>query len=125
MASALVNIVGTTTNVRDSAGMPLDKSMRGNGCGATNSVASQFVSVTANWLTETSNRMPVNATTQSASPERCACTVRPPVMSSVTSIIVPRYGTIGNCLPALRSASKVETRLSSAPSSSGNPLSIR
>jgi hypothetical protein len=44
--AGLVNMVGTTTSVRG-AGMPAEKSIRGRFCGATSSVASQFVSATA------------------------------------------------------------------------------
>ena len=46
-SAALVSMVGTTTRVRDSGGMPLEKSMRGSGCGVTSNVASQFTSATA------------------------------------------------------------------------------
>ena len=42
-----MSIVGTTTSVRDSGGIPSEKSMRGNGCGVTSNVASQFTSATA------------------------------------------------------------------------------
>ena len=39
---ALVSIVGTTTRVRNSGGIPLEKSIRGSKCGVASSVASQF-----------------------------------------------------------------------------------
>ena len=35
MPSALVSIEGTTTSVRDSTGMPSEKSIRGSGRGVT------------------------------------------------------------------------------------------
>ena len=43
----LMSIVGTTTSVRNSGGIPLEKSMRGNGWGFTSSVTSQFTRATA------------------------------------------------------------------------------
>ena len=54
MDAAAVIIVGITTSVRACAGIPREKSIRGNGCGVTSSVASQFTRPTANWLVATS-----------------------------------------------------------------------
>jgi hypothetical protein len=48
MPAALVSMVGVTTRVRMSAGMPPEKSMRGSGSGVASSVASQFTKATAN-----------------------------------------------------------------------------
>ena len=56
------------TSARDSGGMPCEKSIRGSGCGATSKVANQFVSATANWLVDSSERMPIKASSQSDNP---------------------------------------------------------
>jgi hypothetical protein len=43
----LVSIVGTTTRVLDSGGIPSEKSRRGNGLGFTSNVANQFTNAIA------------------------------------------------------------------------------
>jgi len=48
--SALMSMVGITTRVRDSGGIPLEKSIRGSGCGVASTVVSQLTSATASWL---------------------------------------------------------------------------
>lgn len=58
MLPALVSIVGTTTSVRDCAGIPRKKSIRGNGRGATTKVASQFMVATASWLVASNKTIP-------------------------------------------------------------------
>src|SRR5450432_3839131 len=48
----LASIVGTTTIVASAGGMPLEKSKRGNGDGATKIVTNQLISDTASWLVQ-------------------------------------------------------------------------
>ena len=50
MLAMLPSRVGTTTSVRDSAGMPFEKFMRGSARGDSSSVAIQFTTVSASWL---------------------------------------------------------------------------
>ena len=51
-------IVGTTTIVRQSDGMPEEKSRRGSRRGFTSRVLSQFISATASWLAPSRNSRP-------------------------------------------------------------------
>ena len=118
-------MVGTTTSVRDCAGMPAEKSIRGSGCGVTSSVASQFTSATANWLTASSERMPIDHSNQSGTPSACACANTPPLMIAAISAIAPRYSSNGNRPAVLRKVSAPEGRTCAARSSSRTPLSIR
>ena len=53
MWSGLESMVGTTTRVRYSGGMPSEKSMRGSARGVTSSVTTQFTRATASWLAAT------------------------------------------------------------------------
>src|SRR4029434_9105666 len=55
---------GTTNSVRDSGGMRAEKSIRGNVCGVTTRVTSQFTTATASWLAATIHRMPIRQSTQ-------------------------------------------------------------
>ena len=87
---ALVSMLGITTSVAASAGMPREKSIRGNGCGATSSVASQFTKATASWLVESSKRMPMSASCQSVSSRIGAIAAKLTVRSSVSNRIAPR-----------------------------------
>ena len=125
MAWALVSMVGMTTSVRDSGGMPFEKSIRGSGRGATSSVANQFVSDTESWLADSSDKMPINTSSQSDIRLPIVCFNRQPASSSVISVIKPKYGNNGNGRPDLRSVSSVDARAASFFSSRGNPLSIR
>ena len=52
-----MSIVGTTTRVLDSSGIPAEKSRRGSGCGLTSNVASQFTRAIARWLAPKSERI--------------------------------------------------------------------
>ena len=56
MASAFESIVGTTTIVRCSGGMPSLKSSRGNGRGCTKRVASQLTIATPRWAAHIKKR---------------------------------------------------------------------
>ncbi len=51
-------MVGTTTNVRDSGGMPFEKSSRGNGKGFVKSVTSQFTKDIDRWLQHKISKKP-------------------------------------------------------------------
>jgi len=53
---ALRSIAGTTARVRDSFGIPPEKSMRGSRCGVANKVASQFTTATERWLAHSATR---------------------------------------------------------------------
>ena len=77
MLSALVSIVGTTTSVRDSGGIPSEKSMRGSGCGVTSRVASQFTSATASWLAPTAARAAASSGQQPAAAIRSGARALP------------------------------------------------
>ena len=94
MPLTLVSIVGMMTRAHESAGIPCEKSIRGNGCGATNRVASQFVNATASWLADSSKSTPINAKNQSGTLNagNCACTSanKLPVRSSVINAITPK-----------------------------------
>ena len=120
-----VSSVGTTTSVRDCAGMPAEKSMRGSGCGRTNKVASQFTRVSANWLVDSSASMPISTSNSSGTSWACASATRPALKSSVSSAIVPRYRPNGRLDPIFASVSTTERRTCALVSSSCKPRSIK
>ena len=90
MLRGLVSIVGTTTRVRDSGGIPSEKSIRGSGCGFTSNVASQFTSATASRLAHSRERAPNRASGQSCNPPACAFASKAPEKMTVNSVIEPR-----------------------------------
>ena len=90
MPDTLVSIVGTTTSVRDCAGMPFEKSMRGRRSGVTSSVASQFVNVMASWLAQKSDKTAASATVPYVRAVMLSATTKPPASAAVTTPIAPR-----------------------------------
>ncbi len=56
----LLSMVGTTTSVDDSEGIPLEKSIRGSGCGMARRVAKRLTKAMANSLTDRRQRTPTN-----------------------------------------------------------------
>jgi hypothetical protein len=85
MPAALVSMVGTTTNVWNVGGMPVEKSMRGSGLVVTSSVASQLTSATANWLLASSPSKAIASDAQSGIPKAITCDKNPPPTISVRS----------------------------------------
>ena len=57
-------MVGTATRVRNSRGMPAEKSSFGGRIGATSNVASQLTNATASWLAAITSGMPAAAIAQ-------------------------------------------------------------
>ncbi len=90
MLRGLASIAGTTTRVRDSGGIPSEKSIFGSGSGFTSNVANQFTSATANRLPHSRERAPNRASDQSRSPPECAFASKAPEKTTVTSVIEPR-----------------------------------
>ena len=80
---------GTTTSVRYSGGMPAEKSIRGNVCGVTTNVTSQFTTATASWLAATIQRMPIRQSSQILAVLPWALSVRSPARASVNRTIPP------------------------------------
>ncbi len=90
MPRGLVSIVGTTTRVRDSGGIPSVKSIRGSGSGFTSNVAIQFTSATASGLAHSRERTPKRASGQSRNPPACAFANKAQAKRAVNSMIEPR-----------------------------------
>ena len=90
MERGLVSIVGTTTRVRDSGGIPSEKSIRGSGSGFTSNVAIQFTSATASGLAHSRERAPNSASGQPRKPPPCAFASKAPEKMTVNSVIEPR-----------------------------------
>ncbi len=90
MFRGLASIAGITTRVRDSGGMPSEKSIRGSGCGATSTVESQFTSATASRLAHSRERAPNRASGPSRTPPACAFASKAPEKTTVNSVIEPR-----------------------------------
>ncbi|MFZ3114566.1 MAG: hypothetical protein WA133_04215 [Syntrophales bacterium] len=90
MLDALPSIVGTTARVRNSEGIPSEKSRRGSGWGATSSVASQFTRATASWLTPRTERNPSRAIAHPGKAPTWSLASKPPAKSAVSSVIAPR-----------------------------------
>ena len=83
-------MVGTTTSVRDSAAMPAEKSIRGSACGVTSNVASQFTSVTANWLVASRESTMTERQNFTVHSGGMAFAARPAVEAPVMTAIAPR-----------------------------------
>jgi hypothetical protein len=62
------SIVGTTTSVRQCAGMPREKSMRGSTHGVVSSVAKRFTTDTASWLAASTPRAAMAPSIHSSTP---------------------------------------------------------
>jgi len=92
----LVSRVGTTTSVRNVAGMPAEKSMRGSGWGDASRVASQLTRATANWPVASRARMAVGRSNQAATPSNQAAANRPAARPTVRSVMAPRYSARGD-----------------------------
>ena len=83
-------MVGTTTSVRDDAGIPLEKSIRGSGCGVASKLASQFTSATAKWLAPSNAGTLISANRHPATPSAAAIPRKAPESNTVNSAIPPR-----------------------------------
>jgi hypothetical protein len=59
----LVSIIGTTTRDLYSCGISIEKSMRGNKLGFTNSVEKKLTTEIANWLAHKISRTPIKIKT--------------------------------------------------------------
>ncbi len=84
-----MSIVGTTTIVRHSAGMPAEKSRRGSRQGFTSNVDSQFISATASWLAHSKKITVKKISFQPCTSSASACRTNPSVASSVSKPIPP------------------------------------
>ena len=126
MPRGLVSIVGTTTRVRDSGGIPSEKSIRGSGYGFTSSVASQLTSATASRLAQSRERAPNRASGQPRSPSACAFASKGPGDAGrQTARSSTGRGAGGTGPPSAEGSRGGAGAPPAARSSRGNPLSIR
>ena len=91
ISAALVSMVGTTTNVWNVGGMPVEKSMRGSGLVVTSSVASQLTSATAIWLPASTPSRVIGSHVQSGTLKAIAWVSNPPANITVIRSTAPRY----------------------------------
>ena len=76
--------------MRDCAGIPREKSMRGKGRGVTSNVASQFTMPTASWLAAIATRSASATSVSPVTPSPYAFTDNAAVSATVIAAIVPR-----------------------------------
>src|SRR5262245_21431261 len=84
-------MVGTTTIVRHSTGIPSAKSRRGSRRGSTNNVQNQLTSETANWLAETSPNKATAPNTHTGGAMAAAKCQNNQVAATASAPMLPRY----------------------------------
>ena len=85
----LASMVGTTTRVRHSGGIPSEKSMRGSARGVASNVTAQFTRATAIWLAATINKTAIGPSVQISARLPWALTSRHPANVRVLKTIPP------------------------------------